>query len=70
MLVLEWSQRAYLGRPKGHIKAPKGYSALWKRPSKNPDLFMNASIGLVGWLVGLLVIEVLLLPKIKLWTLI
>ena len=24
------------GRPKGHIRAPKGHSVLWKRPSENP----------------------------------
>ena len=39
MLVLRWNQRAhywFLGRPKGHIRAPKGYSALWKRPGENP----------------------------------
>ena len=38
MLVLRWSQRAhywFLGRPKGHIRGPKGHSALWKRPSEN-----------------------------------
>ena len=38
MLVLRWSQRAYYwfwGRPKGHIRAPKGHHALWKRPSEN-----------------------------------
>ena len=41
MLVLRWSQRAhywFLGRPKGHIRGPKGHSALWKRPSENADL--------------------------------
>ena len=27
-----------LGRPKGHIRGPKGHSALWKRPSENPAL--------------------------------
>ena len=39
MLVLRWNQRAHywlLGRPKGHIRGPKGHSALWKRPSENP----------------------------------
>ena len=39
MLVLRWSQRAhcfFCSRPKGHIRAPKGYIALWKRPSENP----------------------------------
>ena len=41
MLVLRWNQRAhywFLGRPKGHIRGPKGHSALWKRPSENPDV--------------------------------
>ena len=47
MLVLRWNQRAhywFLGRPKGHIRGTKGHirgtkghSALWKRPSENPD---------------------------------
>ena len=43
MLVLRWNQRAhywFLGRPKGHIRAPKGYSALWKRPRENPGVFV------------------------------
>ena len=38
MLVLRRRQRAhywFLGRPKGHIRGPKGHSALWKRPSEN-----------------------------------
>ena len=38
MLVLRWSQRAHYWfwvRPKGHIRAPKGHRALWKRPSEN-----------------------------------
>ena len=33
-----WSQRAHYwfwGRPKGHIRGPKGHSALCKRPSEN-----------------------------------
>ena len=41
MLVLRWSQRAhywFLGRPKGHIRGPKGHSALWKRPSENAGI--------------------------------
>ena len=45
MLVLRWSQRAHCwfwGRPKGHIRAPKGHSALWKRPSENPVLWVLA----------------------------
>ena len=43
MLVLRWNQRAYywfLSRPKGHIRVPKGHSALWKRPSENPALVL------------------------------
>ena len=43
-LVLRWSQRAHCwfwGRPKGHIRAPKGHSALWKRPSENPGMDHN-----------------------------
>jgi len=40
ILILRWSQRAhcfFCDRPKGHIRAPKGHSALWKRPGENLD---------------------------------
>ena len=43
MLVLRWSQRAhcfFCGRPKEHIRAPKGHSAFWKRHSENVDWYM------------------------------
>ena len=42
-LVLRWSQRAHCwfwGGAKGHIRGPKGHSALWKRPSENPGPYI------------------------------
>ena len=44
MLVLRWNQRAHYwfwGRPKGHIRGPKGHSALWKRPSENTGWYIE-----------------------------
>ena len=54
MLVLRWNQRAhywFLGRPKGHIRGPKGLSALWKRPSENPVCIL--SVVRVGHLLAI-----------------
>ena len=54
------SQRAHClfgGRPKGHIRAPKGRSALWKRPSKSPALHLRMSVYRVTSLIKFPVIN-------------
>ena len=37
-------------RPKGHIRGPKGNSALWKRPSKNPAVMDHAKKNVLVYL--------------------
>ena len=46
--VLRWSQRAhcfFYDRHRRHIRAPKGHSAFWKRPSENLHLTCILLIG-------------------------